>query len=58
MFKSNRRKIVDQIVKVSEKLHDDCRYDHQDAELRLKQLEELNKTFELLTNEPPHNIIN
>lgn len=40
--------IIKQIVKISELLHDDIRYDKPDAEMRLRQLETLSKSLEIL----------
>lgn len=48
MFKSDKNKIIQEIVEVSKYLHDDCRYDPKVAKLRLEQLRHLLKALELL----------
>lgn len=48
MFNGDKNKIINQIVKVSEKLHSDCRYDPEDAKLRLEQLGKLSEILKVI----------
>ncbi len=48
MFTSDRNKIVNQIVIVSEKLNHDIRYDMEDAKQRLEQLNLLKEILKIL----------